>query len=85
MNHYPDSRALEALLAAGHGLEPNRLLVTAGADEAIDRICRAYLEPGRTLVLADPGFEMIGKCGTLPGPHSSPTAGCTGPFRQTRF
>ena len=67
VNHYPDSQALGALLAERHGLEPDRLLVTAGADEAIDRICRAYLEPGRNLVLADPGFEMIGKCGALVG------------------
>ena len=67
VNHYPDSGPLEALLAGRLGLEPDRLLVTAGADEAIDRICRAYLEPGRNLVLPDPGFEMIGKCGTLAG------------------
>ena len=67
VNHYPDSQALGALLAERHGLEPDRLLVTAGADEAIDRICRAYLEPGRNLILADPGFEMIGKCGALVG------------------
>ena len=67
VNHYPDSGPLEALLAGRLGLEPDRVLVTAGADEAIDRICRAYVEPGRNLVLPDPGFEMIGKCGTLAG------------------
>ena len=80
VNHYPDSGPLEALLAEGLGLEPERLLVTAGADEAIERICRAYLEPGRNLVLADPGFEMIGKCGTLAGASLRPYRWMGEPF-----
>ncbi len=80
VNHYPDPAPLQALLAGHLGLDPERLFVTAGADEAIDRVCRAYLEPGRNLVLADPGFEMIGKCGAMTGASLAPYRWMEGPF-----
>lgn len=80
VNHYPDPAPLQALLAGRLGVDPERLFVTAGADEAIDRICRAYLEPGRNLVLADPGFEMIGKCGAMTGASLEPYRWMEGPF-----
>ncbi len=80
VNHYPDSRALEALLAGRHRISPQQVLVTAGADGAIDRACRAYLEPGRNLILADPGFEMIGKCGVMAGASLEPYPWMEGPF-----
>jgi len=54
LRRYPDVLALEAALATRLGVAPERLLVTAGADEAIDRACRAFLEPGRAILLADP-------------------------------
>jgi len=59
LRRYPDVSALEAALAARVGVAPDRVLVTAGADEAIDRACRAFLEPGRALVLPDPSFDMF--------------------------
>ena len=58
---YPDARSLQAALAARHGLTPDRVLVTAGGDDALDRACRAYLAPGRSIVLPAPTFEMIGR------------------------
>ena len=67
LNRYPDTSLLQERLAARVGVDPERLLVTDGADEAIDRVCRAYLEPGRHVVLPDPGFEMIDQCATLAG------------------
>src|SRR5207249_1363535 len=57
----------ETALAARVGVAPDRLLVTAGADEGIDRACRAFLEPGRTLVLPDPSFDMFDCSATLTG------------------
>jgi len=33
--------------------------VTAGADDALDRVFRAYLAPGRRLILPVPAFEMM--------------------------
>lgn len=56
---YPDARALTAHIAALHGVAPERVLVTAGADDALDRACSAYLAPGRSIVLPWPSFEMI--------------------------
>lgn len=64
---YPDARALERTLAQRHDVEPSRVLVTAGADEAIDRCCRAFLAPGRTMLVADPTFEMFDRYVALAG------------------
>lgn len=59
VRRYPDASALETCLAGRHGVEPAQVLVTAGADEALDRACRAFLGPNRSLVLPVPTFEMI--------------------------
>lgn len=56
---YPSAAALEALLAQEHGVDASRVVVTAGADDAIERICRVATGPGRTAVITDPTFEMI--------------------------
>ncbi len=64
LRRYPDVLALEAALATRLGVAPERVVVTAGADEAIDRACRAFLEPGRTILLADPSFDMF-DCGAM--------------------
>jgi len=64
---YPDPRPLEELLAERLGLDPRRILVTAGGDEAIDRVCRAYLSPGRELIQPAPTFVMISRYAKLAG------------------
>ena len=56
---YPDARPLESDIAERLGLNPARVVVTAGADEALDRVFRAYLAPARRLVLPVPAFEMM--------------------------
>ena len=65
LRRYPDVSALTALLAARSGVGPERVIITAGADEAIDRICRAFLAPGRSLLLPDPSFEMLDQYAAL--------------------
>jgi len=67
LRRYPDVLALEAALATRLGVAPERLVVTAGADEAIDRACRAFLEPGRAILLADPSFDMFDCSAMLAG------------------
>ena len=67
LRRYPDVSGLEAALATRVGVPPERLLVTAGADEGIDRACRAFLEPGRTILLPDPSFDMFDCSATLAG------------------
>lgn len=59
MRDYPDARPLEAVIAEGIGVNASRVVVTAGADDALDRVCRAFLRPGRSLVLPIPSFEML--------------------------
>src|SRR5205814_204921 len=54
LRRYPEVSELEAALAARLAVAPERVIVTAGADEAIDRACRAFLEPDRSVVLPDP-------------------------------
>lgn len=67
LHRYPDTGPLEALLAERHGVEPDRVIVTAGADEAIDRLCRAWLDPGRNAVGHEPSFEMVPRYVALAG------------------
>ncbi|MGE0712353.1 MAG: imidazoleglycerol-phosphate dehydratase HisB [Planctomycetota bacterium] len=64
---YPEAHELEAALAARWGLPGAGCLVTAGADEALDRLCRAYLAPGRELLLPAPTFAMLPRYAALTG------------------
>ncbi len=59
LRRYPRAAELEARLAVRHGVTPDRVLVTAGADDALLRLACAYLGPGRELVLPVPTFEMF--------------------------
>ena len=64
---YPDRRSLESVIAMRAGIDVGRVVVTAGADDAIDRICREFLAPGAGITLLDPTFPMFerfaGSCG----------------------
>jgi histidinol-phosphate aminotransferase len=64
---YPDPRELERLLAERLGVSPGQVMITAGADETLDRTCRAMLGPGRKMILSSPTFEMLGHYGELTG------------------
>jgi len=67
LRRYPEVSALEAALAARLDVPAERVIVTAGADEAIDRACRAFLERDRTVLLPDPCFDMFDRCAALAG------------------
>ena len=67
LRRYPDPSGVQARLAARFGVRPDRVLVTAGGDDGLDRLCRAVLEPGRTAVLPAPGFEMTRRYARLAG------------------
>ena len=57
LRRYPDSASLEAALAARMGLPPERVIATAGADDAIDRAIRSYGRSGATVLSTAPAFE----------------------------
>ena len=56
---YPESSGLQQVLAKRLGVEPGRILVTAGADGALERAMGSVLGPGRELIATSPTFEMI--------------------------
>lgn len=64
---YPSARGLEAALAARHDVAAERVIVTAGADDAIDRLCRALVGDGRQVILPEPTFEMIARYARIAG------------------
>ena len=67
LRRYPDARSLEAALAARVGASASQVLVTAGGDDALDRLCRAVLAEGREAILPAPGFEMTERYARLAG------------------
>src|SRR6516225_5016320 len=48
----------EKLVADFVGVAPAELMLTNGGDEAIDLLCRAYLETGVEMVIINPAFTM---------------------------
>lgn len=80
VRRYPVPDSLESLLAARLGIAQGGILVTAGSDEAIDRLCRAYLEPGREIILPVPTFEIIRQCARAAGATVCETRWPEGPF-----
>jgi histidinol-phosphate aminotransferase len=55
---YPSNQALQNALADRLELPANQVLLTAGGDEALDRICRWAMRAGGRAILPWPGFEM---------------------------
>jgi histidinol-phosphate aminotransferase len=77
---YPSGQQLEQELARWHDCHPDQVVLTAGADEALDRICRAVLEPGRECVLPVPTFEMLERYARLSGASIRPVPWCEGGY-----
>ncbi|MEM1348947.1 MAG: TIGR01548 family HAD-type hydrolase [Myxococcota bacterium] len=67
LRRYPSAAAVEGALASRFGLGASRVLVTAGADDALDRCCRAMLSPERRLLISAPTFEMIPRYASIMG------------------
>lgn len=82
LRRYPIAAALERRIAARWGVPPDRVVVTNGGDDAIDRVCRATLESGRRLVTHEPTFEMIGRGARLAGAQTCAAAWDAGPFPE---
>jgi len=55
---YPPREPGENAVAAFLGRKPSEVLLTNGADEGIDLLCRAYLDPGDEVVIMVPAFAM---------------------------
>lgn len=70
LNRYPQPQppALCARLAALYGVDPSRLLVGRGSDEAIDLLVRAFCRPGvDAIAICPPTFGMYAVCAATQG------------------
>ncbi|MGA8039984.1 MAG: aminotransferase class I/II-fold pyridoxal phosphate-dependent enzyme [Acidimicrobiia bacterium] len=61
VQRYPDTGTLREQIAALHGLEPGRVLVTAGGDDALLRCFLAFIREGGEVLSTYPTFEMISR------------------------
>ncbi len=64
---YPTTTELRDRLATRIGVSVDRVAVTAGGDDAIDRACRSVLGPGKEIILTPPTFEMFHRYAALTG------------------
>lgn len=67
LQRYPDAEPLRRALASRFGLAPAQVVLGNGADELLDRVCRAYLWPGTELLLPVPAFVMLPRYAALAG------------------
>lgn len=58
-HRYPDTSELRDAIADLRGVTPERVLITAGGDDALFRSCAALIEPGTRVVTTTPTFEMV--------------------------
>jgi histidinol-phosphate aminotransferase len=60
IGRYPDHLALQNLIGQSLGIDAERIVVSAGGDDAIDRILRGSINPQRKKIVTHrPTFEMI--------------------------
>src|SRR5947207_3147654 len=61
LSDYPpsDYRRLVAAAAARYDVEPNEILVGAGADEILDLVGKAFLAPGSSAIVPSPTYAMF--------------------------
>lgn len=85
LSRYPAPGEIEARLADYAGVDVEGVLVTAGADDAIDRLCRAYLAEGRNIVLPHPTFEMFERGALLAGAEVRRVPWGEGAFPEDRM
>lgn len=80
LRRYPETRPLERKLASRFGVSPDRVIVTAGADEGLDRLMRVAASPGRGVVMPGPTFEMLPRYAILSGADTAMIPWPDGPF-----
>jgi len=85
LRRYSDKRPLEAILARRFSVQKQQVFVGAGADDVIDRCCRAFLAPNRSLLIAEPGFEMFDQYASLCGARVRKAWWSRGPYPIARM
>ena len=70
VSRYPSVAELEGDIARAFGLQRQQVLAGTGGDDAVERTIRAYLCPGREIILNEPSFVMLQRYATLAGGDS---------------
>lgn len=72
LNRYPDppARALRRALAERHGVDPEGVVIGNGSCELILLAGQALLDPGTTVVHADPSFSLYPHLAAAAGAHA---------------
>lgn len=86
LSRYPSFAALEEAIAERWGVAPERVVATAGGDEAIARVCAARLAPGAKLAVYEPAFPMFAAYGASRGAQAIGLSWADGeefPFRAS--
>src|SRR5437879_7015382 len=58
LTRYPERQGVEQRVARFFGVQPSRLLLTNGVDEAIHLLCETFLESGDEVIIPTPTFSM---------------------------
>ncbi len=61
INRYPQLGSLEPLIAERLGIPEASILVTGGADDALERTVRSVCGPGRSAIMTTPSYGMISR------------------------
>mgnify|MGYP000263820379 CR=1 FL=1 len=77
---YPSAAVLETKLAIRFGVSPDRVIVTAGGDDALDRACRSMLTLGLEIIIPTPTFEMFPRYAELAGATAITVPWLDGPY-----
>jgi HAD superfamily hydrolase (TIGR01548 family) len=79
-NLYPWTDRLEAQLAKRLGIEADRVIVTCGADDALERAVRSVCCPGRRAVMVKPTYGMPWRYAIIAGVEIATVSWWRGPF-----
>jgi len=80
VSRYPDTSGVRSRLAAIHGIDSSRILVTAGGDDALSRCFLALLGEGKSAATTYPTFEMISRYAEQTGVGLVEVPWWSGPF-----
>lgn len=80
INLYPWTEKLESQLAGRLGIESDRVIVTCGADDALERSVRSVCCPGRRAVMVKPTYGMPWRYAITTGAEIDTVAWWKGPF-----
>ena len=79
-SRYRRATPLEEVLAEELQTDPAQVLVTAGADEGIQRCCLSYLPENREMIVATPTFEMFPTLARIAGGRMAFVPWSDGPY-----